>query len=483
MPVTLNATACPAPRNFSGLILLEDGESAGGAAVNARSLALGDDIDGLTKLNRNATQLDLTSRYAAGLYSVGQGLVISAGTGLLVDITAGQAVMDGIVEVPANASIVVSNSIARGYIYLLRDGTFSVVNNSLTPPSEPYVFVGSFVTSGGAVTSVDHSGIMKQYGTLVIRQTADSGAPGDTPGSFAFLTITSGGTYLWNGSSHIPIETSATAIEEAQDAVGSILLDSSTIDFTYSDATPSITASVIDDSISNAKLRNSGALSVIGRSANSSGDPADISASAGSGAVLRESGSALAFGTVATAGIADGAITEAKITLADNTTNNCSASNHGFLKKLSGNAYDVMGGDGNWKPMLLLLQSNRASLTGGALAATITRYCSPTSGVLYETTQANAEIKIPRAGRIKYLRVYVSANAITVGTATVKVMINGSVTSAPNISFTSGTSVGWSVDDSTEINVAAGDLITLELVGATTGSITFTAMLVGLMES
>lgn len=44
--------------------------------------------------------------------------------------------------------------------------------------------------------------------------------------------------------------------EEAQDAVGTILVDSSTIDFTYSDATPSITASVIDQSITYAKLQN-----------------------------------------------------------------------------------------------------------------------------------------------------------------------------------------------------------------------------------
>lgn len=238
-----------------------------------------------------------------------------------------------------------------------------------------------------------------------------------------------------------------------------------------------------DGGVTNAKLRNSAALSVIGRAANSSGVPADIAASAASDAVLRESGSTIGFGTIATAGIAAGAVTEAKIGLSDNTTNDASASNHGFLKKLSGNAYDVMGGDGNWKPMLLLLASNRGSVTGGALAAGTTRYCSPMSAVLYELTQANAEIKIPRAGRIKYLRLYASANAITVGTATAKVMINGSVVSTPNLSFNSGSGTGWFADDSTEINVSAGDLITVELIGATTGSITFTGLEVGLMES
>ena len=73
------------------------------------------------------------------------------------------------------------------------------------------------------------------------------------------------------------------------------------------------TAGHADDSITDAKLRNSGALSVIGRSANSTGDPADISATAASGAVLRESGSTLGFGTIATAGITDDAVTNAKL--------------------------------------------------------------------------------------------------------------------------------------------------------------------------
>lgn len=44
--------------------------------------------------------------------------------------------------------------------------------------------------------------------------------------------------------------------EQAQDAVGGILVDSSTIDFTYDDVAPSITASVIDGSISTVKIAN-----------------------------------------------------------------------------------------------------------------------------------------------------------------------------------------------------------------------------------
>lgn len=79
------------------------------------------------------------------------------------------------------------------------------------------------------------------------------------------------------------------------------------------------TAKIANDAVDDTKLRNSGALSVIGRSANSTGDPADISASAASGAVLRESGSTLGFGTIVADGIASDAVTTVKI-LDDNVT-------------------------------------------------------------------------------------------------------------------------------------------------------------------
>lgn len=72
------------------------------------------------------------------------------------------------------------------------------------------------------------------------------------------------------------------------------------------------TLGLTDDAVTDAKLRNSAALSVIGRATNTTGDPADIAAGA-DGEVLRRSGTALGFGTLATAGIADGAVTKAKI--------------------------------------------------------------------------------------------------------------------------------------------------------------------------
>ena len=72
-------------------------------------------------------------------------------------------------------------------------------------------------------------------------------------------------------------------------------------------------ANIVANSVGNSSLRQGAALTVIGRSANSTGNVADIAATAASGAVLRESGSTIGFGTIATAGIADDAVTYAKI--------------------------------------------------------------------------------------------------------------------------------------------------------------------------
>ena len=68
---------------------------------------------------------------------------------------------------------------------------------------------------------------------------------------------------------------------------------------------------ISDNSITNSLLRDSAALSVIGRSANSSGDPADVAGTTDQ--VLRVSaGDVLGFGTVATEGIANNAVEYAK---------------------------------------------------------------------------------------------------------------------------------------------------------------------------
>jgi hypothetical protein len=70
--------------------------------------------------------------------------------------------------------------------------------------------------------------------------------------------------------------------------------------------------SVETNGITDAMLRQSAGLSVIGRSANTTGDVADITATSDN-EVLRRSGTSIGFGSVATGGIADNAVTDDKI--------------------------------------------------------------------------------------------------------------------------------------------------------------------------
>jgi len=71
------------------------------------------------------------------------------------------------------------------------------------------------------------------------------------------------------------------------------------------------TLEIADKAVTNAKLRDSAALSVIGRSANSTGVPADIVAGT-SGHFLRRSGTALGFGAIVADDLPAGTVLNAK---------------------------------------------------------------------------------------------------------------------------------------------------------------------------
>ena len=89
------------------------------------------------------------------------------------------------------------------------------------------------------------------------------------------------------------------------------------------------------NAVTDAKLRQSAGLSVIGRSANTTGNIADITAGS-DGYVLRRSGTALGFGQVATAGIADDAVTYAKIqNVTDNRVLGRAAGSSGDVQELT----------------------------------------------------------------------------------------------------------------------------------------------------
>lgn len=168
----------------------------------------------------------------------------------------------------------VSNSISETYLTTSVAGSGLSGGNGVPLAIDISEFSDVSIASGDSLLTLDSDGATEQRTTI------------SNLGSYL------AGTNLTAGNDG-KLSISNTAIESAVFTAGNFV-DSSTIDFTVT-AGDSVTASVIDGSITNTKLRNSAALSVIGRDANSTGAPADITAGT-DGHVLRRSGTTLGFG-------------------------------------------------------------------------------------------------------------------------------------------------------------------------------------------
>jgi len=110
-------------------------------------------------------------------------------------------------------------------------------------------------------------------------------------------------------------------------------------------------------------MANVAALSVIGRASSSAGAAAEISA-ASDGQVLVRSGSALVFGQVQTAGLADGAITADKI--AADTIDDTKVGNRvpQFYRRQGGSSsYWTVPGSSNYTPTTVRMQAGSVEIT------------------------------------------------------------------------------------------------------------------------
>lgn len=147
------------------------------------------------------------------------------------------------------------------------------------------------------------------------------------------------------------------------------------------------TLRVKDAGITDAKLRNSVGVSVIGKAALSAGTPTDIVASS-DGDVLRRSGATLGFGTIATAGIADDAVTQAKI--ADGSIDTARLANDAVDDTKVGNRvpqfYRRQGGSAsNWSsagtttqtPTTVRMQAGVVSVNGSQAITFPTAFSQP----------------------------------------------------------------------------------------------------------
>lgn len=183
-------------------------------------------------------------------------------------------------------------------------GTLANITTETTPTSGDFLLIQK--QGSDDLKKVDWaslpgaSGATQAFGTIQVSGQSDVVADAAPD----ILTLIAG--------SNITITTNA-----ATDAItiaasgGSSLADGDYGDITVSGGGTVLT--IDPNVVTNGKLRDSGALSVIGNSTNAALDPADISATASSDAVLRESGSTIGWGTIATAGIGNAQVTYAKI--------------------------------------------------------------------------------------------------------------------------------------------------------------------------
>ncbi|MEX1116421.1 MAG: hypothetical protein WEB53_14315 [Akkermansiaceae bacterium] len=136
------------------------------------------------------------------------------------------------------------------------------------------------------------------------------------------------------------------------------------------------TAKIADNAVDNTKLRDSTGLSVIGRASSTTGDPADIAAPV-DGTVLRRSGTSIGFGTVGTAGIADGSVRGTDIATDTITASNIAPNAVGASELANGAVTSLKFGDGTMQSLESLriirgVVAGTGAITSGA-GFTVTR--------------------------------------------------------------------------------------------------------------
>lgn len=203
----------------SGIITIASGTSVAGATGSTGSISIS------SGNHASATITAGTVTIATGTQT---GTAFS-GTGAATTVTTGNITSVTATGTSGGTNILSGNtagSAATGAV-TVRSGNATGTGNS-----------GNVVIQTGSVTS----------GTRGTINLVDASLAGSSVGYIWSLTNTSTGAGQWTAAA------AGYTDEQAQDAVGTILVDSATIDFTYDDGTPSITAIVIDGSITNTKV-------------------------------------------------------------------------------------------------------------------------------------------------------------------------------------------------------------------------------------
>lgn len=177
----------------------------------------------------------------------------------------------------------------------------------------------------------------------------------------------------------------------------------------------------------------------------------------------------MADNAVNTAEIVDGAVTEAKQTLADNTTNNVSTTKHGYVPKAPNNAAQVLLGNATWGAVpaptdisCRVYQTGVTGLTSSWVACAFAAENFDTD-TMHDNVTNNTRITFTTAGK------YCVGGGIGVTASTVcgaRIRVDGTTVIASQRQGNSGNPEG--VNISTIFDFTAGQYV--ELQGYTTGA-------------
>jgi hypothetical protein len=156
--------------------------------------------------NEALARAELLGRGGGGAYAIQFGYELSQSSGLTLAYTEGSTVADG-PRRKAAGTLALSPG-TYSFLYVTQGGTVTAATqfNMTPPPTLPAasVFLGRVKTDIDNILEIDYSGRFFIQGNLLMRETADTGEPGDTPpAGVRFFTKTAGGSlYLWDGEEY-----------------------------------------------------------------------------------------------------------------------------------------------------------------------------------------------------------------------------------------------------------------------------------------
>lgn len=229
MPVyLLTAAQCPAIPVPSTIIDPDDA-----TPTTAEEIAAGaSGPTGLEQINKNAARIDNAGRYGGGFCRcVKQGLELTAGAGLTLNVSAGHVGIDAGVTVDALTLALADNIYnaadltIRLHIWISDTGDLVSVASSTVAPVGTYAYLGSVRTNAGAIVDIDYSGRTSLRGGTLYRRTADADEPGDAPSSaLSFFHQTAYGLWWWDGARYWRVNPQGGLVPEVIEAGETLLI-------------------------------------------------------------------------------------------------------------------------------------------------------------------------------------------------------------------------------------------------------------------